>query len=126
MKKLRFFRCQHCGNIIVKIVDSKVPVMCCGEIMKELTPNTTDAAQEKHVPVVSVKNGMVNVKVGSVPHPMQAEHYITFVVLELENGYQIKYLNPNEAPEANFSVGDHNVVEVYEYCNLHGLWVKEL
>ncbi len=126
MKKLRFFRCQHCGNIIVKIVDSKVPVMCCGEIMKELTPNTTDAAQEKHVPVVSVKNGMVNVKVGSVPHPMQAEHYITFVVLELENGYQIKYLNPNEAPEANFSVGDDNVVAVYEYCNLHGLWVKEL
>ena len=94
--------------------------------MKELTPNTTDAAQEKHVPVVSVKNGMVNVKVGSVPHPMQAEHYITFVVLELENGYQIKYLNPNEAPEANFSVGDDNVVAVYEYCNLHGLWVKEL
>lgn len=126
MKKLRFFRCQHCGNIIVKIIDSKVPVMCCGEIMKELTPNTTDAAQEKHVPVVSVKNGMVNVKVGSVPHPMQAEHYITFVVLELENGYQIKYLNPNEAPEANFSVGDDNVVAVYEYCNLHGLWVKEL
>lgn len=126
MRKLRFFRCQHCGNIIVKIVDSRVPVMCCGEVMKELTPNTTDAAQEKHVPVVSVKNGMVNVKVGSVPHPMQAEHYITFVVLELENGYQIKYLNPNEAPEANFSVGDDKVVAVYEYCNLHGLWVKEL
>ena len=54
MKKLRFYRCQHCGNIVIKVVDSRVPVMCCGEIMKELVANTTDAAQEKHVPVIDI------------------------------------------------------------------------
>ena len=61
MKKLRFYRCQHCGNIVIKVVDSRVPVMCCGEIMKELVANTTDAAQEKHVPVIDIKNGVVDV-----------------------------------------------------------------
>ena len=125
MKKLRFYRCQHCGNIVIKVVDSRVPVMCCGEIMKELVANTTDAAQEKHVPVVDINNGVVDVKIGSVPHPMIAEHYINFIALETETGYQIKMLQPNESPEAKFYIGDEKVVAVYEYCNLHGLWVVE-
>lgn len=125
MKKLRFYRCQHCGNIVIKVVDSRVPVMCCGEIMKELVANTTDAAQEKHVPVIDIKNGVVDVKIGSIPHPMIAEHYINFIALETETGHQIKMLQPNESPEAKFYVGDERVVAVYEYCNLHGLWAVE-
>ena len=125
MKKLRFYRCQHCGNIVIKVVDSRVPVMCCGEIMKELVANTTDAAQEKHVPVVDIKNGVVDVKIGSIPHPMIADHYINFIALETEMGHQIKMLQPNESPEAKFYVGDEKIVAVYEYCNLHGLWAVE-
>ena len=125
MKKLIFYRCQHCGNIVIKVVDSKVPVMCCGEVMRELVANTTDAAQEKHVPMVEKKDGITLVKVGSVPHPMASEHYINFIALENESGYQIKFLQPNESPEAKFHVGEENVVAVYEYCNLHGLWVTE-
>lgn len=126
MKKLRFFRCQHCGNIVVKVVDSNVPVMCCGEIMRELVPNGTDASQEKHVPVVEINSEILNVKVGSISHPMVVEHYIAFIALETDKGYQIKFLNPDEKPEADFSIVNEKVVAVYEYCNLHGLWIKEL
>ena len=123
MKKLRFFRCQHCGNIIVKIVDSKVPVMCCGEIMKELTPNTTDAAQEKHLPVVEKTKNLVNVKIGSIPHPMTEEHYIQFVVLKSDKNVYVHEFNPNDAPETNFTIApSEKVEEVYAYCNLHSLW----
>lgn len=123
MKKLRFYRCQHCGNIIIKVVDSRVPVVCCGEIMQELVANTVDAAQEKHVPVVKNEKGVVAVKVGSVPHPMIDAHYIVFIALETESGCQIKYLKPNDEPSAKFYVGEEKIVAVYEYCNLHGLWM---
>ena len=126
MKKLRFFRCQHCGNIVIKVVDSRVPVMCCGEVMQELVPNTVDAAQEKHVPVVTVAKGVAHVKVGAVAHPMIEAHYIDFIALETDSGVQIKHLHPEEAPEADFCVGKEKVVAVYAHCNLHGLWMTEL
>ena len=122
MKKLRFFRCQHCGNIIVKIVDSKVPVMCCGEIMKELTPNTTDAAQEKHVPVVEKQGNGYLVKVGAVPHPMTEEHYIEWIEIITENATYKKFLKPGDKPEAYFDNIKENKFTVKEYCNLHGLY----
>lgn len=122
MKNLKFYRCSHCGNIVIKLVDSKVPIICCGEIMQELAPNTVDAAQEKHVPVVSIENQSVKVSVGSVAHPMLEEHYINFIALETESGWQVKYLSPNTLPEATFNLNDDKAVAVYEYCNLHGLW----
>lgn len=125
MKKLRFFRCNHCGNITVKLVDSKVPVFCCGEAMQELTANSFDAAVEKHVPVVERKDKEVLVSVGSVMHPMTPEHYINFIVLETENGFISKILSHTEEPKAMFMTND-KIVAVYEYCNLHGLWVKDI
>ena len=121
--ELKFFRCNHCGNIIVKIKDSSVPVVCCGENMQELVPGTTDAAVEKHLPVYEVNGSSVSVTVGSVLHPMLPEHSINWICLQTNKGVQLKYLNPGEEPKAVFALADGEKVEaVYEYCNLHGLW----
>ena len=120
---LKIYRCETCGNIVVKLKDSGVPVVCCGSPMKELVPGTTDAAVEKHVPVVKTEGNRVTVTVGSVEHPMLPEHFINFIVLETENGFSVKHLNPGEKPEAVFTINDGEKVKaVYEYCNLHGLW----
>ena len=122
---LKFFRCVHCGNIIVKVVDKGVPVVCCGEPMEELVPNTVDAATEKHVPVVTVDGAKVDVAVGEVEHPMGEDHYITMIVLETAKGFQVAPLTPADAPKASFALAEgDSVVAVYEYCNLHGLWAK--
>ena len=122
---VRFFKCEHCGNVIQKVVDSKVPVVCCGEKMVELVPNTVDASQEKHVPVVTrVDDCRIKVEVGSVPHPMTEEHHIAFIYVETENGgVQISL---KDKPEAVFCTCNDKPVAVYEYCNLHGLWKTEL
>ena len=124
---MKFYRCEHCGNIIMKVNDSGVPVVCCGQPMTELVPGATDGAYEKHVPAVTVEGNVVKVQVGEVEHPMMEEHYIQFIVLETATGSQIKYLKPGEKPAAEFvlAAGD-KAVAVYEYCNLHGLWVKEV
>ena len=125
MKK--FFVCKHCGNMIGLLHDAGVPMMCCGEKMVELVPNTTDAAQEKHVPVATVEGNKVVVNVGSVNHPMAAEHWIQWVYLETDKGGHRKVLNPGEKPHVVFALTeDEKPVAVYEYCNLHGLWVAKL
>ena len=125
MKK--FFVCKHCGNMIGLLHDAGVPMMCCGEKMVELVPNTTDAAQEKHVPVATVEGNKVVVNVGSVDHPMAAEHWIQWVYLETDKGGHRKVLNPGEKPHVVFALTeDEKPVAVYEYCNLHGLWIAKL
>ena len=126
MKKVKFFICRHCGNLVVKIHDAGVPMMCCGQKMEELIPNTVEASGEKHVPVASVENGVVTVAVGSVAHPMVPEHSIEWVFVLTEKGGQLKKLNPGEAPEVKFWLGDDKAVAVYAYCNIHGLWMSEL
>ena len=120
-KELKFYICEHCKNVIIKVSDSKVPVMCCGQLMKELVANTVDAAVEKHVPVVTRENIILKVSVGSVEHPMIEEHYIEFIVLETASGFRVAYLNPHDKPEVEF-YSDEPVIAVYAYCNLHGLW----
>ena len=127
MDDIRFFICKHCGNIITMVHDAGVPVVCCGEKMTALIPGSTDAATEKHVPVVEVHGNEVTVKVGSVAHPMEEKHFIQWVYLQTKEGIQSKRLKPHEAPEAVFALtpGD-KAVAAYEYCNLHGLWKKEL
>ena len=124
---LKIFKCNHCGNIFEVVNDAKVVPVCCGEPMRELKANTTDAAQEKHVPEVSVEGNLVKVKVGSVEHPMTEEHHIAFIYLETENGVARKDLDHTDKPEAVFALAEgEKPVAVYEYCNLHGLWKKEL
>ena len=121
--ELKFYRCNHCGNIVTFAKSSGVPVMCCGEKMQDLNANTTDASAEKHVPLYSVENGVVTVRVGSAPHPMADVHYIEWVALQTKSGFQLKYLNPGDAPEAVFALASGDELEaVYAYCNLHGLW----
>ena len=124
MKK--FYICEHCGNIIGMVKDKGVPVMCCGQKMKELVPNTVEASGEKHLPVVSVEDGVVNVNVGAVNHPMAEEHFIEWVYVETENGGMRKNLKPGQEPNVTFALGDDKAVAVYAYCNLHGLWMAEV
>lgn len=119
----KFFICKHCGNIIAMVKDSGVPVVCCGEKMQEIIPGTTDAAVEKHVPVYKVEGNKVIVNVGSVDHPMLAEHYIEWVSLQTKQGNQRKTLKPGDKPSVCFSICEGDEVEaVYAYCNLHSLW----
>ena len=124
---MKFYICETCKNIITKIVDSKVPVVCCGKPMKELIPGAVDGALEKHVPKVTIEGNTVKVQIGEVIHPMLPEHYIQFIALETKNGVQIKNLKAGDEPKAEFVIADGDeAVAVYEYCNLHGLWVKEV
>ena len=119
----RFFACEICGNIIAMVKPSGVPVVCCGKPMKQIVPNTTDAAQEKHVPAWSKEGNLVKVQVGSVAHPMIPAHYIEWVSLQTKAGNQRKALVVDGAPEVTFALTDGDEVEaVYAYCNLHGLW----
>lgn len=121
--EMRFYRCEHCGQIIAVVKKTGVPVMCCGEAMKELIPGTTDAAVEKHVPVYEVKDNIVYVNVGSVGHPMLEEHFIEWIAIQTKNGNQRVALKPGDAPKAEFALKAGDEVEaVYAYCNLHGLW----
>lgn len=122
MKDPRFFVCEHCGNLVGVIHDAGVPMMCCGQKMTELVPGSTDAAQEKHVPVIKVDGDKVTVSVGSAAHPMAPEHFIEWIYLQTEKGGQRKALVPGAAPEAVFALTDDKPVAAYAYCNLHGLW----
>ena len=120
---IRYFRCDKCGNLVESVHSSGVPMVCCGEKMRELVPGSVDAAVEKHVPVVTVEGSTVKVHVGSVTHPMTEEHFIQWITLETNRGVQRKALSAGEAPEAVFALADgEQAVAAYAYCNLHGLW----
>ena len=119
----KFYRCNHCGNIVAFVKESGVPVVCCGEKMTEIIPGTVDASREKHVPVYSVEGNIVRVNVGAAEHPMLPEHFIEWVSIQTKQGNQRKELHPGEKPEVCFALCDGDEVEaVYAYCNLHGLW----
>ena len=121
----KFYKCETCGNVVVKLVDSKVPLVCCGSKMQELVPNTVDASNEKHVPQVTMlENNMIKVEVGSVAHPMTDEHHIAFIYVETDKG-GIR-VDLTDKPEAEVCVGNAKPLAVYEYCNIHGLWKTEL
>lgn len=94
--------------------------------MTELTANTVDAALEKHVPAVTVQGSDVHVEIGTTLHPMIQEHFITFICLVTEKGYQFAPLKPGQDPIADFECSGDKPLRVYEYCNLHGLWVAEV
>ena len=127
MGEKKFYICKHCGNMIGMIKSSGVNVVCCGDPMTELKPNTVEASQEKHLPVVTIEGNIVKVKVGSVEHPMTEEHHIAWIYLETEQGGQRKKRAVGSKPEAEFALaGGDKVVGVYEYCNLHGLWLTKV
>ena len=121
--EMKFYRCEHCGQIVAIVKGTGVPIMCCGQAMSEIVPGTVDASLEKHVPVYEVNGQKVSVKVGAAEHPMVDEHYIEWVALQTKSGNQRKSLKPGDKPEVCFSICENDeVVAVYAYCNLHGLW----
>ena len=121
----KFFICEHCGKIVALVKESGVPVMCCGQKMKEIIPGTVEASKEKHIPVYTKEGNKVTVKVGEVDHPMLPEHYIEWVSLQTKSGNQRKALKPGDKPEVCFLVCEDDEIEaVYAYCNLHSLWKK--
>ena len=123
---VKFYRCAICGKIVAMVKETAIPTICCGQEMAQLIPGTTDGAAEKHVPVVTRKGNIVEVKVGSVEHPMTNEHYIQWICLQTKQGNQRKMLNPTDKPEAKFMIFEDDEIEaVYEYCNLHSLWKNE-
>lgn len=125
--KRKFLLCRRCGNLIEMINDSGVTPICCGTDMDVLTANTTEAATEKHIPVVEIDGNIAKVTVGSTLHPMEEAHYIEWIYLETSIGIKRVKLNPKEEPIASFALlEEETVVSAYAYCNLHGLWIKEL
>jgi len=122
--EVAFFRCKHCGNIVGLIKNGGGTLVCCGETMERLMPNTTDAAVEKHVPVAIRKDGKINVEVGSVAHPMVDVHYIEWIAVVGDEGTERIILSPGDEPKAVFC--DKKNAEVYAYCNLHGLWKADV
>jgi superoxide reductase len=121
-----FMKCDICGNIIGVIEDSGVTPECCGQEMTLLTPNTVDAAQEKHVPVAVREGDKLTVQVGSVVHPMTPEHHISWIAIAQGRRTQRAALDVTGKPEAVFCVDASEPITMYEYCNLHGLWAADL
>ena len=126
MKNAKFYICPHCRNIAEMVYDTDIPLHCCGDQMEVLVPGSVDACVEKHVPNVKIGEGLVEVNVGSVNHPMEEVHWIEWVQLITDQGSYRKWLNPGEAPNVKFLLDGEKPLAVYAYCNLHGLWKKEL
>ena len=120
-KKLEVYKCEVCGNIVEVLHGGAGELVCCGQAMNLLDEKTTDAGTEKHVPVIEKVEGGVKVKVGSIPHPMEAEHYIEWIELLADGKANRMFLKPGDAPEAVYGIDQENM-SAREYCNVHGLW----
>lgn len=115
------YKCSICGNVVEVLHAGAGELVCCGQPMAYLAENTTDAAQEKHVPVISIGENSISVKVGSVAHPMTAEHSIEWIELIADGKSYRAFLQPGDAPEATFAV-KAQTVSARAYCNLHAMW----
>jgi superoxide reductase len=122
-KRQQVYKCEKCGNIVEVLHAGAGTLVCCDQPMVLLEENTTDAAQEKHVPVIEKVDGGYKVLVGSVAHPMEEKHFIEWVELIADDEVYRRFLSPGDAPEATFRVAAEKV-SAREYCNLHGLWRK--
>ena len=120
---MKFYQCKNCNSVLVQI-NKLDTIMCCNNDLKELSLNSLEASHEKHLPVVSISNNLMNVSIGSVTHPMTSDHLIEWVFVEYNNGGEFIYLN-NE-PVVTINILGRNIKRVYAYCNLHGLYVKEI
>jgi len=123
-KRLEVYKCELCGNIVEILFGADGQLVCCEQPMTLMTENTVDAAKEKHVPVIEKTGGGVKVKVGDVAHPMEEKHFIQWIEIIADGRIYRQFLNPGDAPEAEFKVSADNIV-AREYCNLHGHWKAE-
>ncbi len=124
MKRNNVYRCSKCGNMVEVLNVGGGTLVCCGQPMISLSENTTDAALEKHVPVIEKTPNGYKVAVGSVAHPMEDSHYIQWIEIDADGKTCRQFLKPGDKPIAEFKVLAENVT-AREYCNLHGLWKKE-
>ncbi|AQT69495.1 Desulfoferrodoxin [Anaerohalosphaera lusitana] len=120
-ERLEVYKCNICGNIVEVLNGGDGELVCCNEPMKKLAAATEDKGKEKHVPVIEKTNGGYKVKVGSVQHPMEDEHYIQWIELLADGKSYKQFLKPGDTPEAMFKV-EANSVTAREHCNVHGLW----
>ena len=120
-ERLQVYKCNVCGNIVEVLHGGVGELVCCGQPMERLVERTADEGKEKHVPVIEKVDGGIKVKVGSVPHPMEAKHYIEWVELLVDGKVYRQFLKAGDAPEAVFSV-DGGAVSAREHCTIHGLW----
>ena len=120
-QKKQVYKCEKCGNIVEVLTAGAAELMCCGQQMEIQAENTTDAAVEKHVPVLEKKGDGWQVTVGSVDHPMTDDHYIEWIELLADGKAYRQFLNPGDAPEAKFGV-EADLVTAREHCNIHGIW----
>lgn len=123
-KFLEVYKCDLCGIIVEALQAGEGELSCCGQPMKLLAEGTTDAAQEKHVPVIEKTASGYKVKVGSVAHPMEEKHWIQWIELVADGVSYTRFLKPGDAPEAEFCI-TASKVSAREYCNLHGHWKTE-
>ena len=126
-EKMDLYKCNVCGNIVEIVIEGEGTLVCCGEDMVLLTPSSTDGAKEKHVPVIEHLGTSHVIKVGSIPHPMEKEHYIQFIeAISSDKRYvKRKYLNPDEEPEMVMKCLENADFEAREYCNIHKLYTNK-
>ena len=117
----QIYKCNLCGNIVEVLHSGRGELVCCGQPMELLEEKTKDVGQEKHVPVIEKRENSILVKVGTVFHPMEKNHYIELIEIELDGRSYRKFLTPGDKPEAEFEVKGEEI-KAREYCNLHGLW----
>jgi len=115
------YKCNVCGNIVEVLHAGKGELVCCGQPMELLKEKATDVGLEKHVPVIEATDKGARVKVGSVAHPMEEEHYIEWVEVITDGGSCRQFLKPGDKPEADFEIGGKKIA-AREYCSIHGLW----
>lgn len=124
--KTRFYLCKKSKVVFHSCIDNCEKMLCSDDQLTELVPNISDANEEKHLPVININSDFITVSVGSVIHPMDDNHYISFIYLETEKSGQIKYLNPGDKPIVTFFIKNDKPTAVYEYCTLHGLWKTDI
>lgn len=123
-ERLQVYKCEICGNIVEVLHEGKGQLVCCGQPMKLLEGKTEEQGKEKHVPVVEKTEKGVKVRVGSVPHPMEEKHYIEWIEVVTNTGVLRKFLKPDGEPETEFETKE-GIVQVREYCSIHGLWTAK-
>ncbi len=121
-KQFEIYKCNHCGTIVEVLHEGGAPLNCCGEAMAHIVAGTTDAATEKHVPVIEKTANGYKVTVGSVEHPSTDAHWIEWIELIADGKSYKEFITPGAAPVAEFCIEAAGTVVAREYCNLHGLW----
>ncbi|MBW8002258.1 MAG: desulfoferrodoxin [Planctomycetes bacterium] len=119
--KLEVYKCSLCGNIVEVLHGAGGALVCCGQPMEKLVEKTADEGKEKHVPVIEEIDGGIKVKVGSVAHPMEEDHYIEWIEVVADGKTCSQFLSPGQPPEATFNI-DAEQVTAREHCTKHGLW----